>query len=115
MWQGAPDYIPIRLVRFLVDPFMPRIPRIETDRESTPMTEQQSLEFSTEQHRIVSMLADAMGQLARQDKTKARLVEMRFFDGMTEQDIAESIFMPVHTVRRELRVAQEWIQREIEA
>jgi len=78
------------------------------------MTEH-SYEFSIEQHRMVSMLADAMGQLARQDKTKARLVEMRFLDGMTEQDIAASIFMPVHTVRRELRVAQEWIQQEIEA
>jgi hypothetical protein len=103
------------MIRFFVDPFMPRIPRFESDREGTPMIEQQSAECSTEQVRIVAMLADAMGQLARQDKTKARLVEMRFLDGMTEQDIAESIFMPVHTVRRELRVAQEWIQQEIEA
>jgi hypothetical protein len=40
---------------------------------------------------------------------------MRFFAGMTAVEIAECLKLPVHIVRRELRAAQAWLRREIEA
>ena len=57
---------------------------------------------------------DALDQLARQDPQKARLVEMRFFGGMTAEESAAILSLPVHVVRRELRVAQAWLQRELD-
>jgi DNA-directed RNA polymerase specialized sigma24 family protein len=62
----------------------------------------------------VVALHDALNALAREDGQKARLVEMRFFGGMTAEEIAECTGMPVHVVRRDLRCAQDWLQREIE-
>ena len=57
---------------------------------------------------------DALNALAAQDEIKARLVEMRFFGGMTAEESAEATGMPVTEVRRHLRVAQAWLQRELE-
>jgi RNA polymerase sigma-70 factor, ECF subfamily len=72
-------------------------------------------DFSPERDRIVISLDDALNALAIQDETQGRLVEMRFFGGMTAEEIAECMAMPVHAVRRELRIAQAWLRREIEA
>jgi RNA polymerase sigma factor (TIGR02999 family) len=72
-------------------------------------------EFAPRRDRIVLALDDALNTLAREDGGKASLVEMRFFGGMTAEEIAERRGTPVHIVRRELRTAQAWLRREIEA
>ncbi len=62
-----------------------------------------------------SLLAvdDALDLLAQTDALKAQLVEMKYFGGMTAEESAEALSMPVHTVRRELRIAQAWLHKEI--
>ena len=72
-------------------------------------------DFAPERDRIVISLDDALNALATEDDEKARLVELRFFGGMTAEEIAECVETPVHIVRRELRSAQAWLRREIEA
>ena len=57
---------------------------------------------------------DALRELARKDPAKARLIEMRFFGGLTAEESAEATGMPVAEVRRHLRVAQAWLQRELD-
>lgn len=57
---------------------------------------------------------EALGQLARNDSLKARLIEMRFFGGMTAEESAEALKLSVTEVRRHLRVGQAWLQRELE-
>ena len=72
-------------------------------------------DFAPERDRVVIALDDALEELAAQDATKARYVEMRFFGGMSALEIAECLGTPVHIVRRELRAAQAWLRREIES
>lgn len=57
---------------------------------------------------------DALQELARKDPAKARLIEMRFFGGLTAEESAEATGMPLAEVRRHLRVAQAWLQRELD-
>lgn len=71
-------------------------------------------DFAPERDRTVIALDSALNTLAREDGRKARLVEMRFFGGMTADEIAECVGTPVHLVRRELRAAQAWLRREIQ-
>jgi RNA polymerase sigma-70 factor, ECF subfamily len=71
-------------------------------------------DFAPERDRIVMALDDALSTLSRDDRGKARLVELRFFGGMTAEEIAECVRTPIHIVRRELRAAQAWLRREIE-
>ena len=62
---------------------------------------------------IMIRIDEALNQLARQDMRKAQLIEMRFFGGLTAEESAVVLDLPVHVVRRELRVGQAWLQREI--
>lgn len=62
---------------------------------------------------IMVRIDDALNELGHQDPHKARLIEMRFFGGMTAEESAAVLDLPVNTVRRELRVAQAWLQREL--
>src|SRR5215469_10319600 len=70
-------------------------------------------EACMEKPAIMIRIDDALNQLARQDPRKARLIEMRFFGGMTAEESAAVLDLPVKVVRRELRVAQAWLQREL--
>jgi RNA polymerase sigma factor (TIGR02999 family) len=74
----------------------------------------QSHDLAQERERILLSLDDALNALAREDEQKARLVEMRFFGGMTAEEIAHCVDSPVHVVRRELRSAQIRLRQEIE-
>jgi len=63
---------------------------------------------------IMVRVDDALNELARHDARKARLIEMRFFGGLTAEESAAALDLPVQVVRRDLRVAQAWLQRELD-
>ena len=57
---------------------------------------------------------EVLDRLSRHDSLKARVIEMRFFGGMTAEESAEVLKLSVTEVRRHLRVAQAWLRRELE-
>jgi RNA polymerase sigma factor (TIGR02999 family) len=57
---------------------------------------------------------DALTALEAHDRQKAQLIEMRFFGGMTAEESAEVMGLPVQKVRGELRIAQAWLKRELD-
>lgn len=71
--------------------------------------------YSSQRSRVLLALDDALNALAKLNQQRAHFVELRFFGGMTAENIAEFVAMPVHKVRRELLIAQAWLRREIEA
>ena len=56
----------------------------------------------------------ALDQLAAVDSQKSQIVELRFFGGLTFEEVAEVMKIPPTTVRRDLRLAQAWLLREID-
>jgi RNA polymerase sigma factor (TIGR02999 family) len=67
-----------------------------------------------ERPEIMIALDDALNELERLDPRKARLIEMRYFGGLTAEESAQAVSLGVAEVRRELRVAQAWLQRELD-
>ena len=63
---------------------------------------------------LVTAVDDALKTLAKEDELKARLIEMRFFGGLTAEESAGLLNLPVQTVRRQLRVGQAWLQKELD-
>jgi RNA polymerase sigma-70 factor (ECF subfamily) len=63
---------------------------------------------------ILIAIDDALVELARKDALKARLIELRFFGGLTAEESAEALGLQVGEVRNHLRVAQAWLQRELD-
>jgi RNA polymerase sigma factor (TIGR02999 family) len=58
-------------------------------------------------------LDDALRTLAAFDARQSRIVELRFFGGLTEKEVAEVLQISERTVRREWSVAQAWLYREL--
>jgi RNA polymerase sigma-70 factor (ECF subfamily) len=63
--------------------------------------------------RAAELLAvdEALERLTAMDARKGRIVELRFFGGMTEEETAEVIGISVPTVQREWRAAKAWLHR----
>jgi RNA polymerase sigma-70 factor (ECF subfamily) len=58
-------------------------------------------------------LDQALSRLAERDARMGRIVEMRFFGGMTDEEIAGILGIGVRTVKRDWSVARAWLRAEI--
>lgn len=61
----------------------------------------------------VLALDRALEALAAVDERKGRVIEMRFFGGMTVEETAEVLRVSPDTVKRDWRLAKLWLQREL--
>ena len=60
-------------------------------------------------------LDDALRQLQALDERHARIVECRFFGGMSIEETAEALGVSPATVKREWTLARAWLNRELSA
>jgi RNA polymerase sigma factor (TIGR02999 family) len=74
---------------------------------------QDDLDYTESRAGDLVALDDALSALAQEDEQQARLVELRFFGGLTAEESSEVTGLPAQTIYRELRVAQAWLQREL--
>ena len=58
-------------------------------------------------------LDDALQALAAMDDRKSRVVELRFFGGLTVDEIAVALHVSSKTVLRDWEFARAWLQREL--
>jgi len=63
----------------------------------------------------MEQLDDVLNALETLDARQARIVEMKFFAGMTIPEIAESMELSTATITREWRLAKAWLKRELES
>jgi RNA polymerase sigma factor (TIGR02999 family) len=61
----------------------------------------------------VVALDDALNGLAKLDEQQGRIVELRFFGGLSTEEIAEVLDISPSTVKRDWNVAKEWLTREM--
>ena len=62
----------------------------------------------------VAALDDALEALAAIDARKARVVEYRFFGGLTNEEIAAVLHVSPETVIRDWKMARAWLSRELQ-
>jgi RNA polymerase sigma-70 factor, ECF subfamily len=58
-------------------------------------------------------LDEALKRLAKQDETKMRVVEMKFFAGLTIDEIADNLGKSTATIERDWRFARSWLYKAI--
>ena len=73
----------------------------------------EAMTVAAEQPSVILAVNEALLELKDSDPIKARLIEMRFFGGMTAEDSAEVLALPVERVRRHLRVGQAWLKKRL--
>ena len=77
------------------------------------VTVQTGMDFAEERAPDFLVLDEALTKLAGFDERKSRAIELKFFGGMTTEEIAEVLGISVATVGRELRLGQAWLRREM--
>ena len=62
---------------------------------------------------VVLSVDEALNRLARLDADQARIVELRFFAGLTVEETAHLLNRSPRTIKREWRLARAWLYREL--
>ena len=83
---------------------------------ATAITLEESIASSGDADPIdVLALHDALDRLAVLDAQQARVVELRYFGGMSIEETAEALGLSPATIKREWAVARAWLARELAA
>jgi RNA polymerase sigma factor (TIGR02999 family) len=61
----------------------------------------------------VLALDDALEVLAKMDPRKAKVVELRYFGGLSVEEAAEVLQVSAETVTRDWRMAKAWLLQEL--
>ena len=77
------------------------------------ITLQTGMDFAQERAPDCLALDEALKKLAKVDERKSRAIELKYFAGMTTEEIGSVLGIAVATVGRELRLGQAWLRREL--
>jgi DNA-directed RNA polymerase specialized sigma24 family protein len=72
-----------------------------------------ALTLGSDRSADIVALDDALTTLAKLDRRQSQIVELRFFVGLTEPDIARMLRVSPRTVSSEWRLARSWLLREL--
>lgn len=73
----------------------------------------EALEVSSKPALDVVALDEALTQFATFDPRKAEIVELHFFGGLSNEEVAEALGISRATVQRDLRIAKAWLSCEL--
>jgi len=74
---------------------------------------QEGQERAQEKDADLLALDEALSRLAERDPRQARIVEMRFFGGLSEEEAAAVLGVSARTVKRDWSVARAWLFKQI--
>lgn len=116
--QGQPEwanrahfyYIAARLMRQILVDFARETRAQKRGGEADAVSLDDALEVAEAADPSVIRIHDALNALEAMDPRKARVLEMRFFGGMTAEEIAEVENLSPVTVTRDVRAATAWLR-----
>ena len=74
----------------------------------------QALSIGPEHDADLIALDDALNLLAKLDQRRCQVVELRFFGGLTEEEISAVLKVSTRTVRNDWSFARAWLLRELD-
>ena len=57
---------------------------------------------------------EALTKLAEFDSRKSEIIELLFFGGLTQEEAAQALDIPLRTLEREVKLAKAWLYRELQ-
>src|SRR3954469_23493126 len=88
-------------------------PCVLTPSSTLALTE--GLNFSSERDRELVCIDEALEAMAQMDPRKARVVELRFFAGLSVEETAEVLKISPQSVMRDWKLAKAWLTRELKS
>ena len=114
-WQDRAHFLAVSarvMRRILVDHARARLAQ-KRGGEDARVSFDEALVVSDEPRQNVVALDEALEALAKFDERKSRVVEMRFFGGLTVEETASVLNVSPDTVMRDWRLARAWLQEEM--
>ncbi|MFL6449988.1 MAG: sigma-70 family RNA polymerase sigma factor [Bryobacteraceae bacterium] len=81
--------------------------------EFTSCLDIEDLNFSSTRDRELIRIDEALDAMAQFDGRKARVIELRFFGGLSVEEAAAVLQVSPQTVMRDWRLAKAWLTREL--
>ena len=75
---------------------------------------EEALGFPLQQSKILLALDTGLNELEKFDPRKCKVVELRYFGGLSMDEIAQALSVSTVTVRRDLRMAEAWLHKEMQ-
>ncbi len=114
-WQDRAHFFALcaqLMRRILVDHARARR-RVRRGGAAQRVSFEQSLLASDERAPPLEALDDALNTLSELDPRQGRVVELRFFGGLSTQETAEVLKISPESVKRDWRLAKAWLMREL--
>ncbi len=73
------------------------------------ITLNEAISFAAERGSLLLALDDALRELESFDERKAKLVELKYFGGLSSEEISQAMGISVSTIMREHRLAEAWL------
>ena len=114
-WQNRAHFFGVaaRMMRRILVDFARQRPRIERQVEARHISLEDALNVTDEKDLNLLALDEALDGLAELDERKSRIVELRFFGGLSVDETAEVMKLAPVTVIREWNKAKAWLYREL--
>jgi len=113
-WQNRAHFYAVAagtMRRVLIDHARKR--KAEKRGRGVKITLQTGMDIAEERAPDLLVLDEALQRLTELDERKSRVIELKFFGGMTTEEIGLVLGISVATVGRELRLGQAWLRREM--
>lgn len=114
-WQGRTHFFALSskmMRRVLVDHARSRM-RQKRGGDAVKVSLDSGLQLSVQRDPDILALDQALTRLAALDERQARIVEMRFFGGMTVSDVADVLGVSKRTIEAEWTMIKAWLRREL--
>lgn len=114
-WENRAHFFGVsaQLMRRILVDFARKRPKIDAAKPVRYVSLEEALVISTEKDADLVALDEALNALAQFDERKSRIVEMKFFGGLSVEEIAAVLKIAPITVMREWQRAKAWLYREL--
>ena len=114
-WQNRAHFLSMaaRLMRRILVDFARSKQYQKRGGGAVAVTLAPDLALSAEPGRDLVALDDALKALAKVDERKSRVIEMRFFGGLSVKETAEALHVSPETVMRDWKLAKAWLLRQL--
>lgn len=114
-WQNRTHFFAIsaQLMRRVLVDFARAKNSLKRGGERIQITLNEQIEAPAEKAMDLVALNDALDKLAKMSERQAKIVELRYFGGLNEEEIAECLDVSTRTVRRDWSIARAWLYREL--
>jgi RNA polymerase sigma factor (TIGR02999 family) len=75
----------------------------------------EALFAAPEKDEVLLALSEGLTALAKLDERKAQLIELKYFGGLSGQEISATLGISISTITRESRLAEAWLRRYLES